>query len=240
MNASLVKDYSNTTVSGYLAGFTTQVFGWMTVGVFLTGVVSFFVEYIFNSSLQLAALVTVLALPAIIIQLVLVLVLSFLGRKLNGFVALTIFIFYSLFSGVTVGIITAGYQVNSVFLAFGISALIFFTLSIYGLVTKQDLTRIGTLFMFGLFGVILASIVNLFLFLFNSPLADGLSMILSYIIVILFIAAIAYDAQRIKAYAAEAQSTGKTTSLAVSAALALYLDFINIFLSILRITGKRR
>lgn len=221
--------------------FTAQVFGWMTVGVFLTGVVAFIINILSSQSAQLLVLFSVLFFPVLIVQLILVVALSALGRRLNAALASILFIVYSLISGLTVGIIAINYTVSSLFVAFGISSLMFLVLAVYGLVTKKDLSRWQAVALFALFGVILVSIVNLVLLLLNSPLFNGLNAILNYVVVIIFSVLIASDANSLKRLAAEAEASGQGYGrYAIIGALQLYLDFVNLFIRVLSITGKRR
>lgn len=229
---------SAVSTSGY-SSFYAQVFGWMTIGLVLTGIVAFIIDMLVRNNPASLGIISILTLPAVIIQLVLVLVLSFLAQRLNAFVAGIIFLVYSLFTGVTIGIIITQYSLGAVALAFGISALLFAGLAIYGSTTKRDLTGIGTLAIIALFGVIIVSFLNFLLFIFNSPLANGISMLLSYVIVGIFIILIAADAQKLKHLKAASEQSGQNFSnLAVVGALTLYLDFINLFISILRIIGN--
>lgn len=221
--------------------FTAQVFGWMTIGVFLTGVVAFIINILSSQSAQLLVLFSVLFFPVLIVQLILVVALSALGRRLNAALASILFIVYSLISGLTVGIIAFNYTVSSLFVAFGISSLMFLVLAVYGLVTKKDLSRWQAVALFALFGVILVSIVNLVLLLLNSPLFNGLNAILNYVVVIIFSVLIASDANALKRLAAEAEASGQGYGrYAIIGALQLYLDFVNLFIRVLSITGKRR
>ncbi len=221
--------------------FTAQVFGWMTIGVFLTGVIAFIINILSSQSAQLLVLFSVLFFPVLIVQLILVVVLSALGRRLNAALASILFIVYSLISGLTVGIIAINYTVSSLFVAFGISSLMFLVLAVYGLVTKKDLSRWQAVALFALFGVILVSIVNLVLLLLNSPLFNGLNAILNYVVVIIFSVLIASDANALKRLAAEAEASGQGYGrYAIIGALQLYLDFVNLFIRVLSITGKRR
>lgn len=236
-NFSTYQDSAVTKTATY-SSFYAQVFGWMTLGLVITGVVAFFIDLIVRNNPATLGVVAILTIPAIIIQLVLVLVLSFLAQKLNTFVAGTLFLVYSLVTGLTVGLIITQYALGAVAFAFGISALLFAGLALYGATTKRDLTGIGTLAIIGLFGVIIVSFLNLILFLFNSPLANGISMLLSYVIVGIFIIMIAVDAQKLKQLKMTAEQQGHGFSnLAVVGALQLYLDFINLFINILRIIG---
>jgi len=238
MNNTLYNDSVSVQTRGI---FTAQVFGWMTLGITLTALVAFVVGYLGLQSQQILALVSVLSFPAIIIQLILVLALSFLLRKLSGTVAAVLFLAYSLFTGITVGVIAISYNVGSIFMAFGISAVMFFILAAYGLITKRDLSKWRAVAMFALIGIILVSVVNFILLLLNSPLFNALSAIINYAIVIVFSILIATDSNQLKNLANEAEASGQGyTKFAISGALMLYLDFINLFLSVLRITGSRR
>lgn len=233
--------YNQQTVVSTNAAFNAQVYGWMTLGIIITALVAFIIDFVTSRSTEFLYLFAILSLPAVIIQLVLVLVLSFLWQKLNGFVALALFLIYSAFTGLTVGIISINYSVGSIFLAFAVSALMFLVLSVYGLVTKQDLSRWRAVALFALVGIILVSIVNVVLFLLNSPLFNALSALVNYVIVVVFSVLIAADSANLKNLAHQAEASGRGyTRYAVSGALMLYLDFINLFLSVLRITGKGR
>lgn len=220
--------------------FIAQVFGWMTLGLLLTASVAGLIIFFGLRSDSFLMLVTSLSLPAIIIQLLLVIILSALGRKLNGFFASVLFVVYSLFTGVTVGVIGINYQISSLFLAFVISSIMFLVLALYGLLTKQDLSRWKAVGIFALFGIIILSIINFLLYLFNSSLFSTLNMILNYVIVIVFSILIASETNQLKKLAYEAEASGRGYArYAIIGALDLYLDFINLFLSVLRITGRR-
>jgi uncharacterized protein len=232
--------YQQNAISANIGAFTAQVFAWMSFGVVTTGIISFIIVLLANQSPALYSLFALLTLPAVIIQLILVVVLSFFRTKLSGELAAVLFVIYSAFTGITVGVISASYNVSSVFMAFGISSFMFLVLAAYGSITKRDLSRIGSIAIFGLVGVILLSVVNLLLFLFNSPLFRGLDLIINYLILIIFSVLIASDANQLRSLAHEAEVSGKgTTRYAITGALNLYLDFINLFLSILRLTGSR-
>lgn len=221
--------------------FTAQVYGWMTLGIILTALVAGLITFFGLRSESFLVIAAVSSFPAIIIQLILVLILSFLWQKLNGFIASILFVTYSLFTGITVGVIAINYSLSSIFMAFGISALMFMILSIYGLTTKKDLSKWGAVAFFALIGIILVSIINFVLLLINSPLFNTLNIIVNYAIVIVFSVLIASDSNQLKKLANQAELSGKGyTRYAISGALMLYLDFINLFLSVLRITGSRR
>lgn len=233
--------YNQRTVISSNGLFTSQVFGWMTLGVIITALIAAFISFLASQSEQFLVLVAVLSFPAIIIQLILVLVLSFAWRKLNGITATILFLAYSAFTGITVGVIALSYSVGSLFLAFGISALMFLILAAYGLITKRDLSKWRAVGLFALVGIILVTFINIILLLLNSPLFNTLSALLNYAIVIVFSILIASDANQLNALANEADNNGQSyTKYAISGALMLYLDFINLFLSVLRITGSKR
>jgi uncharacterized protein len=221
--------------------FIIQVFGWMTLGLFLTAIVALVVNVIINASLIGTAVIGIITIGAAILQLILAVIFGFLWQKLPPIVAAGGFLFYTLLSGFTIGLLVSQFTTGSIFIAFLLTAILFLALAIFGLVVKTDLTGCGMLSLFGLVGVILVSIVNLILYLIQSPLASGLNIILNYITVILFLGLVAYDAQRIKALGNEAVLSGQSTILyAVKGALMLYIDVVNLFVRILLIIGGNR
>jgi FtsH-binding integral membrane protein len=144
-------------------------------------------------------------------------------------------------TGVFVGVITVNYEAASVLLAFGATFLTFIALSAYGYFTKQDLTKWGSIALMGLFGAIIVSVFNVLLFFIAPQLSNAIYWIVNYVVLALFVVLIAYDTQKLKALAIEAeQRGGSVASYAIQGALMLYLDFINLFLRILSIMGKRR
>ena len=178
-----------------------------------------------------------LIIVAIIAQLLIVMILAFRVMKMSPAVSNVMFFIYAILTGITLSVIFIAYELGTIFQAFAISALMFGAMAIYGTITRRDLTRIGTFLRMALIGLILASIVNLFF------LNDTMFMIINYVGVLIFVGLTAYDTQRIKnmlaeAYAANAEEAIKKIS--VMGALILYLDFINIFLKVLAIMGRRR
>lgn len=139
---------------------------------------------------------------------------------------------YSIVNGVTLSSIFYIYELGSIFTIFILAAVLFGVMAIYGLVTKQDLTMLGRIGMMGLFAVIIISVANLVIF------SKPQNVLFTAIGLALFIGLTAYDTQRIKEYA-DSQSDLSTNTLAMFGALILYLDFINIFLKLLRLFGKR-
>jgi FtsH-binding integral membrane protein len=169
----------------------------------------------------------------IIAELGLVFWLSFRIQKMSPATAASAFLVYSLLNGLTLSVVLFAYTQASVFQAFAVTAAMFGAMSVYGLVTKKDLTSWGSFFFMGLIGIILASIVNYFL------KSGALNMTISVIGVFVFVGLTAYDTQKLKAFAMHAEGD-RVTNFAVIGALALYLDFINLFLMILRLMGGRR
>jgi FtsH-binding integral membrane protein len=214
--------------------FMTQVYGWMTGALALTGGVAMLVgaspalqELVFGNRFVFWGL--------LIAEL---LVVGYLGRNLltmtpNQVVAA--FAGYSLLNGVTLGFIFLIYTRESIASTFFIAAATFGVMSLYGFITGTDLSRWGNLLLMGLVGVVLASVVNMFWF--NSTLY----WITTFAGVLLFVALVAYDTQKIKMMAFIGYGSVDTDrKTAVWGALSLYLDFINLFLFLLRIFGRRR
>ena len=172
-----------------------------------------------------------------IAELALVIGISAGINRLSVSTANILFFIYALMNGLTLSVIFWAYELGVIYSAFGVSALMFAVMAGYGLMTHKDLTSIGSLCIMGLIGVIIASIVNLFM------RNDMMDAIICYVGVFVFIGLTAYDSQRIRnmlAGAREANQEEAVSKITVIGALALYLDFINLFLSILRILGRRR
>ena len=167
---------------------------------------------------------------AIFAELVLVWVASGMSAK-NNPAALPTFLVYSALNGFTISFVLALYTQATVLAAFITSSAMFFAMALIGKFTKKDLSGLGRSFIAGLIGVIIASLVNIFL------RSSGLDFIISIISVIIFSGLIAWDNQRIR-YVYEQSGGNVAAGWAVSLALSLYLDFINLFLSILRIFGR--
>ena len=157
-------------------------------------------------------------------------------KKLSAATASALFILYSALNGITLSVIFLVYTTTSIVQVFGITAATFAVTATFGAVTKRDLTGIGNLLVMALFGLIIASVVNIFW------ANDTLYWICSYAGVVIFVGLTAYDAQKIKrAYlATDPGDTESVGRIAVVGALELYLDFVNLFLYLLRILGRRR
>jgi FtsH-binding integral membrane protein len=211
--------------------FIRAAYGWMFGGLLLTAAAAAWV--VMSPAMQnLLFRTPALMFGLIIVELVLVGVLSFRITKMSPAAAASIFLVYSLLNGLTLSTVAFVYTGASIFQAFAVAGGMFGAMSIYGLVTKRDLTGWGSFFFMGLIGIVLASVVNIFM------KSDGLSFVISVIGVVVFVGLTAYDTQKLKTYA---QVEGpQSTNFAVIGALALYLDFINLFLMLLRLFGSRR
>ncbi len=207
-----------------------QVYAWMGLGLALTA----FVAMVTVSTPELfKAIVTnkPLFYGLMIGELALVFTLSGAINRLSATVATLLFLGYSLLNGVTLSVIFLMYTADSIASTFAVTAATFGAMSVYGYVTKKDLTSWGSFLFMGLIGVVIASVVNIFL------QSAGVSWILSAVGVIVFTGLTAYDTWKIKELAA-AGTTGRKP--AILGALTLYLDFINLFLMLLRFMGGRR
>ncbi len=208
------------------AGFLTQAFGWMFAGLLLTAGVATLVQ----TSSQLLSVAQTLFLPALIGELVLVFALSLAITRINATAALGMFFVYAALNGLTFGLITAVTPLQAVGAAFFSASAMFGAAAVYGAVTKRSLASLGGILMMGIVGLFVALLVNLFL------QSTAMGYITSVIGVILFTALTAYDTQRI-AQGQLAVGLGSMEKGAVIGALRLYLDFINLFLFLLRLFG---
>lgn len=215
-----------------VATFLRGVYGWMFVGLLVTAAVAFYVASQ-PALVQTLASNRILFFGLIIAQLALVVFLSARVDRLTPAWAGGIFLFYAALNGVTLSLILLIYTGASLATAFGVSATMFGALAVYGTVTKRSLDGVGSFAFMGLVGLIIASIVNWFL------KSDAMHFVLSVIGVIVFTGLTAYDAQKMRqmALAVEGEQAG---SYAVGGALSLYLDFINLFLFVLRFVGSRK
>lgn len=216
----------------------TRVYGWMTLGLMVTTAASLFtlmtpslLEFIYSSSL--------VYIGFIIAMFALIFGIGRSASKMASGPALALYFVFTALMGVWLSAIFLVYAPEAIVFTFGLTAVIFILLTIVGLTTKQDLTRWGPILIFSLIGIILASIVNIFFF------SETLYWIITYAGVLIFMGLIVYDSQKIKkmtyAAAASGQTEGRViSSIGVLGALSLYLDFINLFLFLLRIFGRRR
>jgi FtsH-binding integral membrane protein len=222
--------------AGATVSFINQVYGWMCGGLTLTGVIA----YLIGKSLTPEFLQqnSGLLLGAVIAEFVLVIAISAGINKMSSAVATLCFLAYAGLNGVVLSLIFLQFTVESIAATFFITAVTFGAMSVYGFLTKRDLTSIGNLCFMGLIGIVIASIVNMFIG------SSALYWAVTYIGILVFVGLTAWDTQKIKQMSMalgnelSVSETGK--KYAILGALALYLDFINLFLLLLRIFGGRR
>lgn len=215
-----------------VTSFLRSVYGWMCVGLSVTAAVAFFVAS--SPTLVQAIVRTPFAMIGLmVVQLGLVGWLSFRVEKMAPATAAGLFLVYSALTGVTISLVLLAYTLESVASTFLISAGMFGGMALYGTTTSRSLAGWGQFLFMGLIGVVLASFVGLFW------QNDGFQFVLGFVGVIVFTGLTAYDAQRLKAMALSTNA-GSVGSYAIVGALTLYLDFINLFLMLLRLTGDRR
>ena len=222
-----------------IALYVAKVMGWMCVGLFVT----------------LASAAVCLAVPSVrlllfgtnayyavfVVQLVLVLAFTFTLNKISAGTATVLYLLYSMFTGVTFSVLAVVFTMSSIVFVFGLTGLIFLMMAVYGYVTKQDLTRIGTLAFFGLIGIILTSILNMLIF--NS---SAVELLICCFGIVIFMVLIGYDTQKIEDMYITATETGHEAEsdvvrkIAIFGAFQLYLDFINLFIRLLQLVGRRR
>jgi FtsH-binding integral membrane protein len=212
--------------------FLRAVYGWMFAGLAITAVTASLVA---SSPGFVAALVAnrLLFWVLVLAQLGIVFALSARVERLAPSTAAALFIVYSALTGVTLSLVLLVFTGESIATTFVVTGGMFGALALYGSTTRRDLSGLGSFLFMGLVGLVLASIVGLFW------QNDALQFLISFVGVIVFTGLTAFDAQRLKAMAL-AMPGGQTGSYAVVGALALYLDFINLFLFLLRFLGQRR
>lgn len=231
-NNNVQQQYDPSSInSSYIASYMTKVYGWMFLGLGITAAISLLVASS-PAAIQLF-FGTPLAFVLILAQLFLVGFLVIRVRHMSAATATAIFIGYAILTGITFSSLLLRYTNGSLVTVFAITAGTFGIMSAVGYFTKQDLTSFGRIMMMGLIGIVLASIVNFFMG------SATLYWIISYVGVAVFVGLIAYDTQKIKAYALLDNEEDRKKG-AILGALALYLDFVNLFIFLLRLFGGRR
>ena len=211
-----------------------KVYVWMTLALVITGMTAY---YVATSPTLMTAILTnrILFYGLIIAELALVFGVSAAINRLSLFTATLLFILYSVINGATMSVIFLIYEVSSIATVFFITAGTFGAMALIGYTTKKDLSTMGRIMFMGLIGLVIASFVNIFL---KSPM---MTMILSYIGVIVFVGLTAWDSQKIKQMLMQAPDVDENSQkLALLGALTLYLDFINLFIYLLQIFGKKK
>ena len=218
-------------VENKMSKFFSKVYLWMFIGLLVSGIVSYYtsvtpsiINFVFKSYYLI-----------IIIELIVVIAFSALRRKISPSVAMLLFIIYSLVNGLTLSSIFLVYEIKSVGMIFLSSALMFGLLALYGYTTKNDLSSMGKILLFALIAVFIMSIINIFIG--NS----GFGIFISIVSIVIFLGLTAWDMQMLKAlYNYYLNDERELNKAAIYGALDLYLDFINIFLQLLNLFGKRK
>jgi len=215
--------------------FVRSVYNWMAVGLALTGAIAYgvaqspsMIRFIFGNQFLFFGL--------IIAELALVFYLSARIQRVQAATATALFVLYAGLNGLTLSFIFLVYTKSSIASTFFICAGTFAAASIYGMTTRRDLTSMGSFMAMGLIGILIATVVNLFI------RSSGMQLIISYIGVIVFVGLTASDTQTLKGMALTQPAgldAGVVRKGAILGALTLYLDFINLFLMLLRILGNR-
>jgi FtsH-binding integral membrane protein len=210
--------------------FMASVYRWMTFGLGLTALVAFSVATS-EGALQLVLGSRLVFFGLIIAELGLVVALSAAAHRMSPAAAGGLFLLYSALNGATLSVVLLVYTGASVAMAFVSTAGTFAAMSVYATVTRKDLSSWGSFLFMGLVGVVIASVVNIFL------RSSMVTFVVSSMSVVVFTGLTAYDTQKLRAFA---RAGGGTGAMAVNGALALYLDFVNLFLALLRLFGGRR
>ncbi len=214
--------------------FMTKVYGWMSAGLFTTAAVAMLtvstpqmIHFIVTNSIIFFVL--------LIAELAAVAYLSLAIKKMSAATATITFLLYAVLNGLTFSILFLVYTSNSIALTFGVTAGMFGIMSVYGYVTKSDLTKAGNFAFMGLIGIILGSLANIF---FRNV---AFYWVITYIGIVVFVILTASDTQKIKQMNVLGNAgTEEDQKESIMGALTLYLDFINLFLLLLRILGRRR
>ena len=211
-----------------------KVYVWMSLALLITGMTAY---YVATNQVIMNAILTsrVLLYGLFAVELALVIIVSAAINRLSVLTATLMFLLYSVLNGATLSVIFLVYQLSSIATVFFITAGTFGTMALIGYTTKKDLSSIGRILTMSLIGLVIATLVNIFI------KSDGLTMILNYIGVLVFVGLTAWDSQKIKRMLLQATDVNEVTKkIALLGALTLYLDFVNLFLYLLRIFGKRR
>ena len=219
--------------------FLSGVFSWMGIALVISAVTAYvfgtdmsYMSYLINTE---SGGMSGLGYFVMFAPLGMVLLMGFGFNKLSATAMAGVFLLYSILMGVSLSFIFVVYTSSAIYQVFFIAAAMFGTMAVIGYTTKTDLTKMGSLLFMALIGIIIASLVNMFM------KSDGLSYIISFIAVIVFTGLTAYDVQKLKNIRDNVESgTVATAKMSILGALTLYLDFINLFLALLRIFGGRK
>ncbi|MHB8261626.1 MAG: Bax inhibitor-1/YccA family protein [Bacteroidia bacterium] len=234
-----INDFIDATSQTKSKSLLSSAFGWMFLALGISAVFSVLFglndslsAYLYNVTEDGRASLSILGWAVMFAPLGFVLAMSFGWQKFSFPVLLGLFIAYSAINGISLSFIFIAYNIGAIYKVFASTAVLFGVMALLGATTKTDLTKMGTFLMMALFGMIIASLINYFT---KSPMMD---YIISIVGVIVFTGLTAYDVQKIKNMDAEFSGEGRT-KIGLMGALSLYLDFINLFLMLLRLFGKR-
>lgn len=218
--------------------FLTNVFGWMFLGLLATAGTA----WIFADSDALMSLLvtetgmTTLGWIVMLAPFGFVLLMSFGFQKLSSSALVVLFVVYAILMGMSLSFIFLVYELGSIALTFAITSGMFGAMALLGYTTKTDLTKFGSILLMGLIGIIIASVLNLLIF--QSSMMD---YVISLLGVLIFTGLTAYDVQKLKRIGSSVENASEIgRKLTIMGALTLYLDFINLFLFLLRFLGNRR
>ncbi|HRI40797.1 MAG TPA: Bax inhibitor-1/YccA family protein [Bacteroidia bacterium] len=219
--------------------FISGVFSWMGIALAISAITAYvfgtdasYMSYLINTE---RGGLSVLGYIVMFAPIGLVLLMGFGINRLSVPALTGVFLVYSVLMGMSLSFIFLAYTQSVIYQVFFISAAMFGVMALLGYTTKTDLTKLGSLLFMALIGIVIASLVNMFL---RSP---GFSYVISFIAVIVFTGLTAYDVQKLKQIGTQTEAgTEATAKLSIMGALTLYLDFINLFLALLRIFGGRR
>ncbi|MFA5970839.1 MAG: Bax inhibitor-1/YccA family protein [Lentimicrobiaceae bacterium] len=227
-----VQIHDESTVRSFMAG----VFSWMFIALAITAAISYYVS-LTPEILQLMVTPTGMTVFGWVVMLApigFVLLMSFRFQKLSAMSLTLLFIVYSVLVGLSLSFIFLVYTMGSIATTFVVTSLTFGVMAIAGYTTKTDLTKFGSILMMALVGIIIATVVNFFL------KSDSMQYVISFIGVLVFTGLTAYDVQKLKRIGAEMTAgTESARKYTIMGALSLYLDFINLFLFLLRFLGRR-
>lgn len=206
----------------------SKVYGWMFIGLLVSFVTGYYIST--NGNLLYSIFSTNMYWILFVIEIGVVIWLSAGIRKMSATTAKILFIIYSILTGLTLSILFIAFRLDSIIFVLGITSIMFAVMAIIGRFTKIDLTKLGSILFIGLIGIVIASIINIFI------LSQALDLTVTIAGIVIFTLYIAYDIQSIKRVAAQLEED----KAVIICAFELYLDFINLFIKLLRLLGKRK
>src|SRR5258706_5448497 len=191
MNNVIDLSETNSALGNYARSFIVQVYGWMVLGLFVTFMSAFGVMFLIDTNAVFANLLYNSIGLLFLVEIAIVIILSLFWRKFNGFISLGMFMLYALINGLFFGVLMYAYTLDSLLVAFAATFLTFGVMAVYGYFTKSDLSKIGSIAIMGLFGLVIGSIINLIITFTNPGFGQGLYWILTYVGLAIFIILVA-------------------------------------------------